>query len=177
MSLTRRRVPKASKILGVVGLLIFFAASFFVAKANFARAALADLNPDDWSLELILFDDDVNNGRDPLTNIDWTIDDSIPADHFTKTITLQVNYRNNNVDRTYEPGELQIVVPNPYEAIRSNCKIGEEFNDYCLDPFNSRVVIGANYGEQSGYDWNLTHSSNITASNFYFVNNVLEYGR
>ncbi len=172
MNLARRRISKGKLILGLFGFLTIATASFLIARANFANAALAELNPDDWSLELILFDDDVNNGKDPLTSIDWTIEDSAPEDRPVKTITLQVNYRNSNVDRTYEPGELQIIVPNIYGTISANCRIGEEYSSYCLNSFDSRVAIGANYNGQSGYDWDLTSSSYTYVSNFYFVNST-----
>ncbi|MDO4219818.1 MAG: Cna B-type domain-containing protein [Candidatus Saccharibacteria bacterium] len=171
MSLARRRISKGRLILGLFGFLIIAAASFLIARANFANA-LVEL-PDDWSLELVFFDEDVNNGKDPITNLQWTIDESTPYDKFTKVIKLQVNYRNENVDRTYEPGELKISVPNPFDMMQYSCRDDVMNSEiYCIDS-NYAVTISANLSGQSKYDWDYAiNGGSLHFQRFEFVNRV-----
>lgn len=80
---------------------------FIIFKPSSA-VPLAEINPDDWKLELLFFDSEVNKGKDPIVDEKWIIEESSKLDRFSRTVTMQINYKNETMDRTYEPGELQI---------------------------------------------------------------------
>ena len=163
----KRGVNKKGRLIRLFGGLLVLIACAFIARLNFTNAAtLAELNPDDWNLELVFFDSTVNKGKDPLTNVNWTIDGNNLAYNGTetRTITMQVNYKNAHVDRTYEPGELQIKVPNPYNSVNRNSSNGQ---------LSLQLAIGANNASQTAYDWNYNYSNYDTGTTgWIFTNNT-----
>ena len=149
----KRGVNKKGRLIRLFGGLLVLIACAFIARLNFTNAAtLAELNPDDWNLELVFFDSTVNKGKDPLTNVNWTINgnDLSYSSTQSRTITMQVNYKNAHVDRTYQPGELQIKVPNPYASTQRNSTNGQ---------LDLQIAIGANNSSQSSYDWDYNYSN------------------
>ena len=67
---------------------------------------------DNWELSTVFYDSAVNNGKTPLTSINWDASD-IDADKEDKrVITQQIKYQNSNTITNYNPGDVEIVVPN-----------------------------------------------------------------
>ena len=67
---------------------------------------------DNWELGLVFYDSTVDNGKTPLTSIDWDASDGGYGKTDPRVITVQINYKNTNAVTTYEPGKLEISIPN-----------------------------------------------------------------
>ena len=142
MLLTKRKTKNSRKRHSVLFLALSLIAIVLTGFLGTAKAELATLNPEDWMLEVILFDMGVNNGYTPLTNVDWTINTSERNEVFDRQITMQVNYRNESVDRTYGVDELEIKINNPfYDSL-----------DYLI---KRQMVISANGSGETTYNWHL----------------------
>ena len=65
-----------------------------------------------WSLDIVFFDSEVDNGHTALTAVDW----NATTDHVNvlpaRTIKVQITYRNTNSEKAYAPGELTLTIPN-----------------------------------------------------------------
>lgn len=118
---------------------------------------------DNWELGLVFYDSTVNNGKTPLTEINWDASDGGYGTGTPRVITVQINYKNTNAVTTYQPEELELSIPNLIYNTSSNTA------DSPL--WNSSVVIGANDATHTGYDWNFSS----TGSTYKFKNtNVIE---
>ena len=102
MKQTQKRVSRARRKLGILSIIGFLlvgaALSLLIGKVI---AAPAQLNAEDWDLELAFFDSTVDNGLTPITNEQWNISSSPAANEYERIVTMQVTYRNENVDRDY----------------------------------------------------------------------------
>ena len=145
-----------SILVAILFLLIL--ASIFVILAPAKAVELAEINPDDWNLELLFFDNTINNGKDPIVDEKWLIGESSKIDTYSRIITMQINYKNENIDRAYEPGELQIVVPNPL----NNVKISNQ-------NISVTTTVGANGASYNSYAWDYNYTTYKT-SDFVFTN-------
>ena len=67
---------------------------------------------DNWELGLVFYDSTVDNGKTPLTSIDWDASDGGYGEGTPRVITVQINYKNTNAVTTYQPGELELSIPN-----------------------------------------------------------------
>ena len=159
-----RKITKHVRLglyVGIFGVALALVVSVLAARWIYLASAieLAEITPDDWSLELIFFDSTVNKGKTPLTAVDWQIDESTASDTFSRTITMQINYQNNiESGKAYEPGQLQIKVPNPFkQSARTAAQ------------FNLQVAVGANNASQTSYAWNYNYN-NYDTSDFVFTN-------
>ena len=162
MTLRRRGVNNKNRLLVFLCGFIVFVACAFMAHFNFTNATdLAELDPDDWNLELVFFDETVNNGKDPITNVNWNIASSEPLETFSRSIKMQVNYRNEDVKRTYAPGELQIVVPNPFSKANSTAAF-----------ITNDTIVGANKVSQDEYDWDYNYNNYYEDGTFIFTNHT-----
>ena len=61
---------------------------------------------DNWSLDVVFYDSTVDNGKTPLTEINWDASDGSYKDGTPRVITVQINYKNTSVVTTYAPGNL-----------------------------------------------------------------------
>lgn len=102
---------------------------------------------DNWELGLVFYDSTVDNGKTPLTSIDWDASDGSYFNGDTRTITVQINYKNTNAITTYQPGDLKISIPN---IMYNQDEIGRNSTSY----LEWNVLVGANDSSHSGYDWN-----------------------
>ena len=75
---------------------------------------------DNWELGLVFYDSTVDNGKTPLTSIDWNASDGGYEEGTPRVITVQINYKNTNAVTTYAPGELEINIPNLIYNTTSN---------------------------------------------------------
>lgn len=120
---------------------------------------------DNWELGLVFYDSSVDNGKTPLTEIDWDASDGGYGHGETRVITVQINYKNTNAATTYQPGEIEISVPNLIYNTSSNTD---------NSPFwNSSVVVGANDSSHKGYEWDFkTTDIAINQQEIYYFNNT-----
>lgn len=102
---------------------------------------------DNWELSTVFYDSTVNNGKTPLTEIDWDAS-SIGYDKSeTRVITQQIKYKNSNTITNYNVGDVEIAVPN----LAHGCRVGQ---------INANIDVSANYKTstgtlKTGEDWNL----------------------
>ena len=96
-----RKITKHVRLglyVGIFGVALALVVSVLAARWIYLASAigLAEITPDDWSLELIFFDSTVNKGKTPLTAVDWQIDESTASDTFSRTITMQITWPTAN---------------------------------------------------------------------------------
>ena len=117
---------------------------------------------DNWELGLVFYDSTVDNGKTPLTSIDWDASDGSYKEGTPRVITVQINYKNTNAGTTYQPGDLSI-------SIDSLLK-GADVTIYNYETsLKQEIVVGANDSTHTGFNWNYT--SKLDSENEY------EYGK
>ena len=116
---------------------------------------------DNWELGLIFYDSTVDDGKTPLTSIDWDATDDGYEEGITRVITVQINYKNTNAVTTYQPGELEIKVPNLIYNTSSKFKDGPWWK--------SNVIVGANDSSHTNYEWNFITAEAPDDTQEYFT--------
>lgn len=123
-----------------------------------------------WELGLVFYDSTVDNGKTPLTSIDWDASDDGYGTGTPRVITVQINYKNTNAVTTYNPGDLSIEIPNlawgKVDGYGASA-ITYGFNNAQL---TSQTTVGANDSSHSGYDWNFVGS--LSNQNYRFTNAI-----
>ena len=109
---------------------------------------------DNWELGLVFYDSTVNNGTTPLTEINWNASNGAYETGKSRVITVQINYRNTNCVKTYQPRELEISIPNLIYNTGEN-KDGSPY-------WQTSVIVGANDSTHTGYDWNFVTGNKPT---------------
>lgn len=86
---------------------------FFISKNSFFTNSIDKIElseekiSNDWNLEIFFYDSNINNGKTPLTEYNWNA-----VDHNEiKDVIIQINYKNSNIQTSYAPGELKIIIP------------------------------------------------------------------
>ena len=104
-----KKVMKNKKILLIIfSLLLIAITSFCIAinkKGNVfynlvhKQEKLADdeIELDNWEISTVFYDSTVNNGKTPLTEINW---DSVTRDE-KRSIKVQIKYKNTNTQKDY----------------------------------------------------------------------------
>lgn len=108
-----------------------------------------EIIPEDWELGLVFYDSTVDNGKTPLTEINWDASDE-PNSHFAteRTITVQINYKYLNATKAYQAGELIINIPSL---------------DYPAEYLASTMTVGANSSySNTDYVWDYSYSGDST---------------
>ena len=143
-----------------------------INKENIEVISEEDNNPSEtgnWELGLVFYDSTVNNGKTPLTEINWDASDGGYGYGESRVITVQINYRNTNCTKTYQPGELDISIPNlVYNTYENKDRSSN---------WSSSVIVGANDNTHIGYDWNFVtgNEPNDKQETYRFQNaNIIE---
>lgn len=110
---------------------------------------------DNWELGLIFYDSSVDNGKTPLTEIDWDASDGSYKEGTPRVITVQINYKNTNSVATYQPGEVKIDIDG---LLKGAPRVSNKFNRAYLRDFNISWIISANDDTHKNYDWNYNAS-------------------
>ncbi len=156
MSLKKRKATSKSLAIIFSTLLLFILSLFLIFNPNNQYSSkmnklemLEGTEDDNWELSVVFYDSTVDNGTTPLTFIDWDASDGSYKAGQTRTITIQINYKNTNTMTTYNPGDLKIKIDtiNPVSP--------KKIEDY----YNSSYSIGANDSSHTGYDWNLVSAN------------------
>lgn len=107
---------------------------------------------DNWELGLVFYDSTVDNGKTPLTSIDWDASDGGCGNGTPRVITVQINYKNTNAVTTYQPGEIEIKIPNlMYNQIEQYNQI--ENRKGSMSYLAWSTIMSANDVSHEGYDW------------------------
>ena len=152
-------------LMSFLTLFVTIFASLFSLRADTIDEETGEVLTDNWELSTVFYDSTVDNGTTPLTEINWDASDDSYKAGTPRVITVQINYKNNSAVTTYQPGELEIIIPHlSYNtAFRTDTNIGNDNRAGWL----TNVTIGANDSSHIEYDWNLTNSS---TENLIFTN-------
>ena len=158
-------------LMSFVALMLAVFTSLFNLKADPVDEETGEVLTDNWELGIVFYDSTVDNGKTPLTKISWDASNGSYSSGTPRVITVQINYKNTNAVTTYQPGELEITIPN---LIYSNKSIKGTAADA---QWTTSVLVGANDSTHSGYDWNfaLGNSPGSTYEYYKFTNaNIIE---
>ena len=108
-----------------------------------------ETSTDNWELGLVFYDSTVDNGKTPLTEINWDASDGGAGMGEPRVITVQINYKNTNAVTTYDPGKLKIKIPNLVYGFQTSYKDRGAMLSWS-------AIVGANDNTHTGYDWNFT---------------------
>ena len=122
-------------------------ASLFSLRADTIDEETGEVLTDNWELSTVFYDSTVNNGKTPLTEINWDASDGSYKDGTPRVITVQINYKNTSAITTYQPGELEITIPNLIYTTKNT------YNRDYLKNWETSAKVGANNSLNTGYDW------------------------
>ena len=126
-------------------------ASLFSLRADTIDEETGEIVTDNWELGVVFYDSTVNNGKTPLTEINWDASDGGYGIGETRIITMQINYKNTNSTRTYQPQDLTITIPNLfYSSNYGSATKGYYGKDHQIYVSS---LLGANDYFHSGFDW------------------------
>ena len=169
-------LKKPSIIIAIITTIILILALVFIPKTSMFSSLIEQLNLkegteeevslDNWEISTVFYDSTVDEGKTPLTEINWDASDGSYKTGETRIITVQINYKNTNAVTTYQPGELEISIPNLIYCHEEYID-GEYIDVYTGGYFahwDATVVVGANDSTHTGYDWDLKNASKPSSS-------------
>ena len=159
--------PWQITLLAIFSIMFAALASIFSLKATTVdEEETPEELVDNWSLDVVFYDSTVNNGKTPLTEINWDASDGSYEVGEARTITVQINYKNTSVVTTYAPGELKLTIP--------NLIYNTEYGDM---QWTASVTLGANDSTHTGNAWSFSTGTAPSKSHktFTFINaNTIE---
>ena len=138
---------------------------------------------DNWELSVVFYDSSVENGKKPLTEINWDASDGGHSEGTPRIITVQVNYKNTNAVTTYQPGDVVIQLNN---LLFSDDYSSDYYNEGYIAYSNEKawrvnVETSLNDYTNTGREWTLTLPSEYKITTFceseYFTitnSNIIE---
>ena len=164
MSFLKRKTGRQRLFFGALSFAaIAILGIFAYINRNNGANALAEVSSDVWSIDLGFFDTKTDGGNTKLNNLDWYLAEG-EYDRDGRTITFQINYSAQNVDKEYKPGDLQIRldVPMPIKVSGTGYKKLTILNDLGLEWTDNAFLISngssvaakpKNSTSTSDYDW------------------------
>ncbi len=152
-------------LMSFMALFVAVFASMFSLRADTVDEETGEILMDNWELSTVFYDSSVDGGKTPLTEINWDASDGSYKAGTPRVITVQINYKNNSAVTTYQPGELEIIVP--HLSYGTEFSTGTNAINDDKAGWITNVTIGANDLSHIEYDWNLTNSS---TENLIFTN-------
>ncbi|MGN1371851.1 MAG: Cna B-type domain-containing protein [Candidatus Coprovivens sp.] len=151
-------IPIVIIMLFIIGTLLFNNNNFLFSLINKQelKEGTEEIPLDNWELSTVFYDSTVDDGKTPLTEINWNASDGSYKDGETRVITVQINYKNTNAVTNYNINELGITIPNLVSA--------------ASELWSYTITVGANDSTHSGYDWNF--QSKTTSATYTFTNAV-----
>lgn len=134
-------------LMSFMALFIAIFASLFSLQADTVDEETGEVLTDNWELSTVFYDSTVDNGKTPLTEINWDASDGGYGEGTPRVITVQINYKNDSAVTTYAEGELKLTTPNLLYGSTAQC--------------NCIVTVGANDSTHTGYDWNYVYKNGI----------------
>ena len=162
-------------LMSFLTLFVTIFASLFSLRADTVDEETGEIVTDNWELGVVFYDSTVNNGKTALTEINWDASDGGHAQGTPRVITVQINYKNSKTVTSYQPGELNILIPN---LIYSDYNFGINNETVYLGSYlakwNATAIVGANDNTHTGYDWNFIteDSPTRTTANYAFENAI-----
>ena len=153
-------------LMSFVALMLAIFTSLFNLKADPVDDETGEILLDNWELGVVFYDSTVNNGKTPLNEINWDASDGSYKEGTSRVITVQINYKNTNAVTTYQPGELEIGIPNLIYTMTN-------YNETAYAAqWTTSVIVGANDATHTGYDWTFVSGDSPTSSqsHYYFAN-------
>ena len=162
-------------LMSFMALFIAVFASLFSLKAEPTNSETNEIitgtKKSNWELEVVFFDSSVDDGmkredgtydetkcKTPLKEIKWDASDGTRLSGDSRIITMQINYRNENITKDYAPGEVKIKVPN-LGYCYTYYGYGEKYRGSMQGYLSASMTIGANDSTHSGYDWDIVDPS------------------
>ena len=99
-------------LMSFLTLFVTIFTSLFSLRADTVDEETGEIVTDNWELGVVFYDSSIDNGKTPLTEISWDASDGGYAAGEPRVITVQINYKNTSAVTTYQPGELEIRIPN-----------------------------------------------------------------
>ncbi len=168
-------LKKPSIIIAIITTIILILALVFIPKTSMFSSLIEQLNLkegteeevslDNWEISTVFYDSTVDEGKTPLTEINWDASDGSYKTGETRVITVQINYKNTNAVTTYQPGELEIGIPNLIYKNSTNQ------NSAYNASLGASVLVGANDKSHTGYDWNFVGETPDTSQEYYYFTN------
>lgn len=97
------------------------------------------IKDDNWEISTVFYDSAVDDGKTPLTEINWDASDGGYGTGDERKITVQINYKNTGTKYSYAPGEVTINIPNLI------------YNQSKYMMFYNKVEVSANVSEGEYY--------------------------
>ena len=163
-------------LMSFIALFVAVFASLFSLRADTVDEETGEVLTDNWEFDIIFYDSSVDNGKTPLTEINWDASDGGYGEGTPRVITVQINYKNNSAVTTYQPGELEISIPN----LIYSTNYGTALNNKDIEKtilWKSTVIVGANDNTHENYDWNFISGDfpSYTQQYYKFSNdNIIE---
>jgi hypothetical protein len=158
-------------LMSFIALFIAVFASLFSLKADTVdEEQTPEELTENWNMDIVFYDSTVDNGKTPLTEIDWDATIDTHSQGQPRVITVQLNYKNTNAVTTYQPGELKINLKRLMATTKTDFSWGrylDENNNNFFSYFNVTTVVGANDATHTGYKWDLI---NTNTNNWIFSN-------
>ena len=111
-TIKKKRKRKVSIFTIFLWLFLITTMSTIVVSSLSQKSALVDISDDNFEIVLDMYEDKKKKKKQDIT---W----NATSDTEEKTVTLQVTYRNADVQKRYEPGELQITLDGMESVKRS----------------------------------------------------------
>lgn len=160
-------------LMSFMALFIAIFASLFSLRADTVDEETGEVLTDNWELNTVFYDSTIDNGKTPLTEINWDASDGGYGKGTPRVITMQINYKNTSAVTTYQPGELTISINNLlYGSEPDSWDYWDEYPDSAHLSYS--VILGANDDTHTNYEWNFD-SYSARSYNYVFTNaNVIE---
>lgn len=175
-------LKKPSIIIAIITTIILILVLVFIPKTSMFSSLIEQLNLkegteeevylDNWEISTVFYDSTVDEGKTPLTEINWDASDGSYKTGETRVITVQVNYKNTSAATTYKSGELKINLEKLFTTKSISFNWGhylDEDKEHKFNYFSVDTLISANDSTHTGYDWNLV---NTDENNWIFTNAV-----
>lgn len=175
-------LKKPSIIIAIITTIILILALVFIPKTSMLSSLIEQLNLkegteeevslDNWEISTVFYDSTVDEGKTPLTEINWDASDGSYKNGETRIITVQVNYKNTSAATTYKPGELKLNLNRLFATKNQDFNWGhyeDEEKTKFFSYFRGTVITSANDDTHTGYDWNLV---NTNENDWIFTNAI-----
>ena len=84
-------------LMSFVALVFAIFTSLFSLKADPVDDETGEILLDNWELGVVFYDSTVDNGKTPLTEINWDASDNSYSYGTQRVITVQINYKNSPI--------------------------------------------------------------------------------
>ena len=159
-------------LMSFMALFIAVFASLFSLRADTVDEETGEILTDNWKFDIVFYDSSVDNGKTPLTEINWDASDGTYGAGSARTIIVQINYDNSNISQTFNEGELQISIPNLAYGKKIGSGSDYEFIGFAVAQTDTVITLGANDDTHINYNWTLSSATNPSTDQetFTFTN-------